>query len=276
MNIRHVFLTQLLAVISIAMATKLERSKQVGYSSALVNQCPECNIRECETVIADDCDGQIVKDECDCCPVCLQDQGLDELFSPPHPAPQNNSCESVTCPRNQICIANIQNIPMCRCPSQFWCKHGSRRPLCSEDGVTFKSRCYLKVDECNTGKKIKIRHKGQCRSGGNLHRRTQARSEKLKEREQRRRDRKKQKQANRERKQTPVVENNNRQEQRFNNRQNEQRLSSRHTEQRPVNRQNKKQKIRGNRRLSGRKTTWGELKKEERRRYKRRFKNGQV
>jgi hypothetical protein len=68
-------------------AAKIDINAGLGAAS-----CPTCNIRECATLMAEDCDGQIVKDECDCCPVCLRDEDFDELFSPPpHPAPQSKS-----------------------------------------------------------------------------------------------------------------------------------------------------------------------------------------
>ena len=111
----------------------------------------------------------------------------------------DNSCKSVTCPRNEICIVNIQSIPMCRCPTPFWCKHGVRRPLCSEEGVTYKSRCYLKIDECTAGKKIKIKHRGSCRPQRSKP--LLSKSDRVKERAERRKERRKEKQVNKERKQ---------------------------------------------------------------------------
>ena len=53
---------------------------------------------------------------------------------------------------------------MCRCPTLFWCKRGAGkgRPLCGENGQTYKSRCHLKVHECNEGVNIKVRARTTC------------------------------------------------------------------------------------------------------------------
>jgi hypothetical protein len=74
-----------------------------------------------------------------------------------------NACTSMVCPANKVCLLNIQGLPMCRCPSIYHCRGVERRPLCSTDGATFKNRCLLKVEECATNRRIRVRHRGPCR-----------------------------------------------------------------------------------------------------------------
>ena len=59
-----------------------------GYQGAL-NVCPPCDIRRCPTVTGDSCEGQIVKDECNCCPVCDIEEDPEELFIKPHASTQS-------------------------------------------------------------------------------------------------------------------------------------------------------------------------------------------
>ena len=79
-------------------------------------------------------------------------------------------CEDIQCPRNKICLLNIQNIPICRCPSAYYCRRqhlkGFRKEgdshLCGRDGKTYRNRCLLQVAECALNKKIRVAHRGKC------------------------------------------------------------------------------------------------------------------
>ena len=79
-------------------------------------------------------------------------------------------CKKIQCPRNKLCLLNIQNIPMCRCPSAYYCRRHQASSirkdgdshLCGRDGKTYRSRCLLQVAECATSKKIRVAHRGKC------------------------------------------------------------------------------------------------------------------
>ena len=81
-------------------------------------------------------------------------------------------CEDIQCPRSKICLLNIQNIPICRCPSAYFCRRqhikGYRKDgdshLCGRDGKTYRNRCLLQVAECASSKKIRVAHRGKCLS----------------------------------------------------------------------------------------------------------------
>ena len=68
----------------------------------------------------------------------------------------------ISCAKFQVCMLNIQGIPMCRCPTKFWCMKGERNPVCGQDDVTYKSKCFLKMAECESGQNIPIKHRGKC------------------------------------------------------------------------------------------------------------------
>lgn len=168
----------------------------------------------------------------------------------------DNSCDLITCTRNEVCIINIQNIPMCRCPTLYWCRQAERKPLCSESGVTYKSRCHLKIDECNSGRRIRIKHRGSCKSaeGGKL---TLGKGSKLKDRAERRKERRKERHAIKQRNQHPIRKLTDRQTNRQEQKQSRKKGKSK------VDQSNQKQK--------GHLKNWE--KKTGRRRFKRRCRN---
>ena len=69
-----------------------------------------------------------------------------------------------------MCLLNIQNIPMCRCPSAYFCRRQHMKAyrkegdshLCGRDGKTYRNRCLLQVAECASNKKIRVAHRGKC------------------------------------------------------------------------------------------------------------------
>lgn len=129
--------------------------------------CGPCDIRACPTIQAESCPGLVVKDECNCCPVCQDTLTThDPVEDLNVTAPKNESgCASVQCPRMQICVHNIQGLPLCRCPSVYHCRQFKRKPVCGRDGNTYKNRCYLQMTECSQGKKIRVAYVGKCRKG---------------------------------------------------------------------------------------------------------------
>lgn len=134
--------------------------------------CPPCDVRQCSTMTPESCDGRIIKDRCHCCPICVEaDDG--DTFNYTNLAEQtarNQSfstmpaaCSKIECPDYQMCVLNIQGIPMCRCPSTLYCKRQSRgRKVCGGDGVLYKSRCYLQTAECATTTKIGVQSLKTC------------------------------------------------------------------------------------------------------------------
>ena len=73
-----------------------------------------------------------------------------------------NPCEQITCPRRELCVLNIQGLPVCRCPSVYHCQNVPRRKVCSEDEETFLSMCHLRVKACHDNRRIQVAKKGAC------------------------------------------------------------------------------------------------------------------
>ncbi|XP_064622430.1 agrin-like [Lineus longissimus] len=122
-----------------------------------VAKCGHCDVEDCRPV-TDSCpETHRILDSCNCCNVCRSDQHPAKLLK----IKRDVVCSKVKCPRGQMCVLNIQDLPVCRCPSKLSCPRKQRK-FCGKNGVTYKSRCLLKVDECSSGKKIRIAHKGPC------------------------------------------------------------------------------------------------------------------
>lgn len=134
------------------------------------SDCPNpCDLRNCPLVSPDECTGQIVKDSCYCCPVCepaeydFYDNVEDGVMTTNYVnASHKELCSKIECNRLQTCTVNIQGIPMCRCPSTFYCRKRSRRDVCAEDGKTYRSRCFLRIKECTDNQRVGISHNGPC------------------------------------------------------------------------------------------------------------------
>lgn len=58
-------------------------------------------------------------------------------------------------------MENMQGLPLCTCPNPFVCR-GRRRQVCGQDGITYESRCHMRVISCHKAKRIKMAHKGAC------------------------------------------------------------------------------------------------------------------
>lgn len=140
-----------------------------GTAAALVRAaCAPCDVRQCQQVFPESCQGQILKDSCGCCPICssYEDAAAGMLTTPVASgvgsASNASVCDSIRCPRGRICLLNIQGLPMCRCPSVFHCRRLPERPVCSMDGRTFKNRCFLGVEECASARTLSIAQDGRC------------------------------------------------------------------------------------------------------------------
>lgn len=130
-----------------------------------------CDMSLCPLVEAESCRGRVIKDRCKCCPVCLlepsapaMNYSADGLSSTKPLYYPSNACSGMVCTKYKTCILNIQGIPMCRCPNIYACRNGERNLLCAQNGHTYKNKCFLKVDECTAGRRIRVLHKGACRS----------------------------------------------------------------------------------------------------------------
>lgn len=93
-----------------------------------------------------------------------------------------------------MCLLNIQGIPVCRCPSSLYCKDRPRKEVCSDKDKTYRSICYLKMDSCESGRKITVKHKGPCKHD------IKTREERKRLREEKRQDRTERKKLKKEKK----------------------------------------------------------------------------
>lgn len=141
-------------------------------------KCKPCDAKSCPQLTF--CAGKVVKDHCGCCPRCSSD-----LFQPHQTIQQtasnsetespvgeedisDNPCEKRQCPKFKVCMINVQGLPICTCPSTFVCKsHGKSKEgvstkICGSDGLTYDSRCHLRIASCNSIRRIKRLHDGEC------------------------------------------------------------------------------------------------------------------
>nr|KAG5714512.1 hypothetical protein BaRGS_006958 [Batillaria attramentaria] len=56
----------------------------------------------------------------------------------------------------------MQGLPLCTCPSQYICRRRKQRAVCGTDGITYESRCHLRIAACNSGDRIKVDRRGAC------------------------------------------------------------------------------------------------------------------
>lgn len=143
-------------------------------------KCPPCDAKSCPQLTF--CAGKEVKDHCGCCSRCTSG-----LFQPhadvssenekPTTLPAlktevvtENPCSKRQCPKFKVCMINVQGLPICTCPSLFVCKRTGKKDketikdtqLCGSDGITYESRCHLRIANCNSNRRIKRRHAGVC------------------------------------------------------------------------------------------------------------------
>ncbi|KAL8614862.1 hypothetical protein ACOMHN_059201 [Nucella lapillus] len=139
-----------------------------GRSAGVSVRCGECEESRCPGVHY--CPkGREVKDPCGCCTHCndttssphhgypLNDEGVDQDV-------EGNACAKVHCPKFKVCMENMQGLPLCTCPGPFICKQrrSRQRPVCGTDGVTYQSRCYLRIAACNAASRIQVARRGPC------------------------------------------------------------------------------------------------------------------
>lgn len=79
---------------------------------------------------------------------------------------RNELCKNIECHKQQFCMLNIQNLPVCRCPSRFYCRRSQprRSVVCGDDGVTYHNECVLKATACAEEKRIRVEHQGACKT----------------------------------------------------------------------------------------------------------------
>ncbi|XP_052766189.1 follistatin-like [Mya arenaria] len=145
------------------------------------SKCRACDVKSCPQLTF--CAGKMVKDHCGCCQRCSSalfqphvpyrpDPPLAPTASPPTlPTQPGDVCEKRQCPKFKVCAINVQGLPICTCPSEYICrrrranrnKRGKDEPtVCGTNGVTYESRCHLKIASCSSEKRIKRKHDGPC------------------------------------------------------------------------------------------------------------------
>ncbi|XP_041351153.1 insulin-like growth factor-binding protein-like 1 [Gigantopelta aegis] len=123
---------------------------------AVLSKCGRCDKSRCPQLHY--CVAEVVKDHCGCCAICSTDS-----YSEISPRKRKHgACEQVKCPKFKVCMENIQGLPLCTCPSPYICRKRNKREVCGNDGNTYSSRCTMRIAACNTGRRIKLKHKGQC------------------------------------------------------------------------------------------------------------------
>ncbi|KAH3854833.1 uncharacterized protein LOC127874502 [Dreissena polymorpha] len=143
-------------------------------------KCRACDVKSCPLLTF--CTGIVVKDQCGCCQRCSSDLFQSHVQRhKPHPPeiptanPPSTTAVSLVqahekrkCHRSNLCEVNQQGLPICTCPSK---RKRIRRydknkdepvEICGTNGVTYPSRCHLKIANCNSKRRIKRKHDGVC------------------------------------------------------------------------------------------------------------------
>ncbi|XP_067938788.1 uncharacterized protein [Watersipora subatra] len=132
--------------------------------------CPDvCEPEKCPNagpIGVSDCPSEeyIVTYRCGCCKRC----DVQFITSTLSPLMQAEVCGKMTCPKKKICVLNQQGLPVCKCPTEEACKKllirgvGKKSKVCGSDGVTYPSRCHLKVASCASDGKIRVAKRGDC------------------------------------------------------------------------------------------------------------------
>lgn len=126
-------------------------------------KCGECDKTKCPDLT--NCPREhVIIDMCNCCEVCVTYEELNK----PKPKADMSVCSNIDCPKFELCMLNIQELPVCRCPSRLSCPQVKGQEICGQDKVTYKSRCLKNVAECQQKRKIKTAYKGRCIENINL------------------------------------------------------------------------------------------------------------
>ncbi|GFO15883.1 follistatin-related protein 3 [Plakobranchus ocellatus] len=118
-------------------------------------QCGACDPSRCPQLTY--CEGKPIKDSCNCCTVCSSPK-----YQPHASIVGGDECEKVNCPKFQVCVANMQGLPLCKCPSEFLCRSNRKRAICGSDGVTYESKCHMRIASCKQGMMVRKKHRGTC------------------------------------------------------------------------------------------------------------------
>jgi len=131
-----------------------------------------CDVMECDAVCQVSlcpeltyCEGEPVKDHCNCCTVCSESKFQPHvvLVQPPKDG-NRNACDQVKCPKFKVCVENMQGVPLCTCPGEYFCRKQKKRnkTVCGNDGKTYPSRCHMGIASCNQGLAVRKMKRGAC------------------------------------------------------------------------------------------------------------------
>ncbi|GFS06310.1 agrin, partial [Elysia marginata] len=73
-----------------------------------------------------------------------------------------HECAKVKCPKFQVCVVNMQGLPLCKCPSEFLCRSNRKRAICGTDGITYESKCHMRIASCKQSMMVRKKHRGVC------------------------------------------------------------------------------------------------------------------
>jgi len=123
--------------------------------AAPLPKCGVCDAAACPKL--NYCEGRAVKDACSCCTVCDT-----RHVTPTLAGTGDNPCDKVQCPKFKVCTRNIQGVPLCGCPGVFMCRKMKKKKVCGTNGVTYESRCHMRIASCNQGLAVRKKYKGEC------------------------------------------------------------------------------------------------------------------